>query len=255
MDRQIIFDKIRQSRKSHLLTNCYSTAPIGQEIKSWINGENLVFAYEDHGIQRLVYFASDWNALDGLLMDIDKGTYCLEFLTRNPNEYFPSESYTVAKMKRVANPDCSNVFQNERVMLFEDETIGGIANIDDAHEINGILWETFNTEVSHLLSDDEVRLAIERREFSIHKDKSGRIDSILQVIIQPRKFYINQVINRGEKKTIHAMLINRLKEYHSSGGKYIYSWVAEDNIASIRWHEKYGMIHDGMWNMIYRLER
>ena len=71
----------------------------------------------------------------------------------------------------------------------------------------------------------------------------------------PKKFYINQVVNQGERKTIHAILLNRLEAYTNAGGKYLYAWVEDKNTASLKFHEKYGMKHDGMWSMIYSIER
>ena len=70
----------------------------------------------------------------------------------------------------------------------------------------------------------------------------------------PKKFYINQIINKTGKEVIHAMLLSRLDQYRKSGGKYLYSWVEEANIASLKFHNKYGMEHDGMWNLVYRLK-
>ena len=54
---------------------------------------------------------------------------------------------------------------------------------------------------------------------------------------------------------IHALLLNRLAEYAETGGKYLYAWIEDKNTASIKFHKKYGMRHDGMWNMIYSVER
>ena len=71
----------------------------------------------------------------------------------------------------------------------------------------------------------------------------------------PKKFYINQIVNKGKREIIHAILLNRLEEYIKAGGKYLYAWVEERNIASVKFHEKYGMKHDGMWSMSYSIER
>ena len=47
------------------------------------------------------------------------------------------------------------------------------------------------------------------------------------------------------------MLQNRLKPYVEQGGKYVYAWIEKNNIASLKFHSKYGLAHDGMWNMVY----
>ena len=56
-------------------------------------------------------------------------------------------------------------------------------------------------------------------------------------------------------KIIHAMMLNRLKKYSETGGRYIYAWIDEKNIASIKFHKKYGMEPDGIWDIIYFTER
>ena len=129
------------------------------------------------------------------------------------------------------------------------------ANEQDAEEINKILWVTFHTEISHLLSDDELRDKIRDEQITVHRNKDNHIDALLQADIMPKKFYINQVVNKGEKKAVHAILLNRLEQYIGAGGKYLYAWVEDKNIASMKFHEKYGMKHDGMWSMIYKIER
>ena len=103
-----------------------------------------------------------------------------------------------------------------------------------------------------MLFDDELAEIIKEKKVIIHKDK--QIDALLQIDVLPKKFYINQVINKADKCVIHAMLLSELSKYIQNGGQYIYSWVEENNIASMKFHQKYGMSHDGMWNIVYRLE-
>ena len=185
----------------------------------------------------------------------DERKYFLEFLTKNPEEYISRYFSLVARMKRLSNYDCRSIFDvNSPVVQYIDDSVGELASEINAEEINNILWNTFNTEISHLLSCQELKEKIKLGQITIHKT-NNHIDAILQSEIMPKKFYINQIVNKTEKKIIHAMLLNRLKEYINNGGKYLYSWVEENNIASIKFHEKYGMKHDGMWSMIYVIER
>ena len=133
-----------------------------------------------------------------------------------------------------------------------DPAVGEPAADRDIPEINRLLWDTFHTEISHLLTDEE--LLEKAGQLTIHRE--GRtIDALLQAEVLPKKFYINQIVNRGNRKNIHAMLLNRLKAYTEAGGKYLYAWVEDRNIASQKFHQKYGMKHDGMWNVLYAVER
>ena len=174
-------------------------------------------------------------------------------MTRDPKEYIPAEASLTASMMRLANPDCRSVFDNASpVLQYKDPAIGKKADCSQLQEIHDVLWSTFHTEISHLPYREEIKKQID--QFTIHQQEE-RIDAILQAEVLPKKFYINQIINKGEKKNIHAMLLNRLEDYINNGGKYLYAWVEDRNIASQKFHAKYGMKHDGMWNMVYRLER
>ena len=251
-----IFEKIKIAREKRYITNCYSVDVVEHCTNVWSYGDEFIFSYEDHGIARLVYFAEDWNAVDKLLYTVKSGHYYLEFMTKNQDEYRPKNAIDAVAMMRLSNPDCRGVFEsNSAILRYKDTVKVEVAKEQDVGEINKILWSTFHTEISHLLSDDELRIIIRNGQITVHRGVDNKIDAILQADIMPRKFYINQIVNKGEKKAIHAVLLNRLDQYISAGGKYMYAWVEESNVASLKFHEKYGMKHDGMWDMVYCIER
>lgn len=256
MDKQSIYEMVKTARLQRFVTNCYSMDVIEHCQNVWSQGEKFAFSYEDHGIQRLIFFAKDMDAVDRLLLEIDSGRYFLEFMTKNPDEYVPDNSMKLAAMMRFVNPDCRRVFEpDSRVLQYKDTVPVETAIEQDVAEINRILWSTFHTEISHLLSDNELRELIKDGQITIHRDANNQIDAFLQADVMPKKFYINQIVNNGNKEVIHAILLSKLEEYIGAGGKYLYAWVEDKNIASIKFHEKYGMKHDGMWSMIYRIER
>ena len=253
MDKQIIFEKVKTARLQRFLNNCYSMDVVEKCTDLWCSGDELVLSYEDHGIHRLTFFAKSWGSLNELLKQIESGCWYLEFMTKNLDEFIPGGFSLTAKMMRLANSDCRSVFEKgSPALLYKDPAIGEAAVAKDAAEINRILWDTFQTEISHLLTDEEVAAKI--HQFKIHR-KDGMIDAVLQADVMPKKYYINQIVNRGEKKNIHAILLSDLEEYIARGGKYLYAWVEDKNIASLKFHQKYGMTHDGMWNLVYKLQR
>ena len=253
MDKQIIFEKVKTARLQRFLNNCYSMDVVERCTNLWSSGDEFVLSYEDHGIQRLTFFAKSWESLNELLKQIEDGHRYLEFMTKDPEAFIPNGFSLTARMMRLANPDCRSVFEEDSpVLQYRDPTIRENAGTEDAKEINRILWNTFHTEISHLLTDEEVTERI--RQFTIHRG-NGLIDAVLQADVMPKKYYINQIVNKGEKKNIHALLLNGLEEYIAQGGKYLYAWVEDKNIASQKFHQKYGMTHDGMWNMLYCLEK
>ncbi len=239
------------------LTNFYSLDAADSIETFWECGSSFAFSYLDHGMHRLIYFATDKDVLAELIKHVPSGKFYLEFITNDCGEFSEelSRETLIYRMKRLANKDCSSIFNDSKIMQYEDDKAGIYPDVIEAHEINEVLRNIFSEENSHLLYDAEIEAAVRERQITIHRNDSGNIDSILKVVINPKKFYVNYVYNDGLRKNIHAMMISRLKEYHAAGGRYIYSWVADDNIASLKWHGKYGMEHDGVWDMIYRVER
>ena len=252
MDTNILIEKIKNARLLRLDTNCYNSDVIGRADSIIELGDSFAFSYEDHGIKRLCYFASDYDTLGKLLNGFGEGPSYLEIMTRQPDAICLNGVECVARMMRLSNNDCNTAFDNEEIIRYRNDSLVKIADITDVYEINRILWATFRNEVSHLLSDDELAEVIRKGNVAIHKN--GEIDAVLQVDVMPKKFYINQVINKAGKEVIHAMMLLKLDQYRKCGGKYIYSWVNETNIASLRFHGKYGMEHDGMWNLVYKVK-
>ncbi len=256
MDEQSIYEKIQTARLQRFMTNCYSMNLAGQCRQIWSHGDEFLFRYEDHGVQRLIYFVRTLDARDRLLAEIGGGRYFLEFMTKNPDEYRPEQGTLTAAMMRMTNSDCRSVFREDSpVMQYRDAAAVENAREQDAEEINRILWTTFRTEISHLLSADELSAKIRDGQITIHRNAEKQIDALLQAEAMPRKFYINQIVNKGSREIIHAILLNRLEQYVDAGGKYLYAWVEDKNIASVKFHEKYGMKHDGMWSMLFCMER
>ena len=251
--RVTIFDMIKVARAKRYMTNCYSFDVVDNATRLWANGDEFIFSHLDQGVERLVFFAESWSSVDKLLELVNGGKFFLEFMTKNLEEYCPRGARLVASMMRLANADCQSVFApGNPVLQFRDSYIGTKARKEDVSDINHILWSVFYPEISHLLSDEQLEEKVE--QITIHK-KDGEIVAILQAEVMPKKFYINQVVNRGERKVIHAIMLNCLEEYVKRGGKYLYAWVEENNIASLKFHQKYGMKHDGMWSLIYCLEK
>ena len=251
METSILIEKIKSARSLRMDTNCYNANVIVRADSFSEFGDSFAFSYEDHGIKRLCYFVSDYDNLSKLLNSFENGPYYLEIMTREPDSICLDEVECIARMKRLSNNDCNTAFDNEGITRYRDDNIVQTAEVTDTNEINKLLWSMFKTEVSHLLSDNELSEVIRKGNVVIHK--SGEIDAVLQVDVMPKKFYINQVINKAGKEVIHAMMLSRLDQYRKNGGKYIYSWVDETNIASLKFHEKYGMEHDGMWNLVYKV--
>ena len=252
IDKNTVIEKALFARSHRYITNCYSMDVLNSASGFFEADDSFIVISEDHGVNRIYFFVKQTEILGRLFNQLDKGTYFIEYMTKLPEEFVPERAVTVARLKRMVNKDCRSVLEDPLLTVYRNDSIGEHADLADVHEINCLLWDTFKTEVSHLLYDEELAECIKDKKVIIHKER--QIDALLQIDVMPKKFYINQVINRAEKSVIHAMLLSELNKYVQNGGQYLYSWVEENNIASMKFHQKYGMSHDGMWNIVYRLE-
>ncbi len=231
-----------------------------EEVEGYHTEKSLLVVQHDHGVNRLLYYTLDLCDLTEAIKRLDNQEYVMEYITKNSeekDELFKKMGFQVlTRIKRVAVKDCTLALgEQSPVMEYFDSNIGQVAKEKEAEEINQILWKVFDTRISRLLDREEVRQAIQKQEFTIERNQKEEIEAILQVKEQAKRFYINQIYNGGEKKIIHAMMLNRLKKYSETGGRYIYAWIDEKNIASIKFHKKYGMEPDGIWDIIYFTER
>lgn len=242
-----------------VLTNVYSADVLSLGNVFIRNEHAALLAYNDRGVERLYYYAHSLQDIENLLTTLPGKEYVFEYMTKDPFDHAAILSdmdfICLAKMMRMSVRNCNLQSDEAGIRQFYDETVGVCPDVELAKDINKVLWSVFDTRVSHLLNDEEMVMAIKNKELLIHQNSGGDIDAVLQTVIQPHRFYINQIYNGANKSVIHAMLQKRLKKYTDAGGKYLYAWVDSNNIASIKFHKKYGLQHDGMWNMVYVLNK
>lgn len=236
-------------------TNVFSDDVLGNLDEAYCCEKSLLISCLDCGVRRLYFYTADFLTLKELFPFLKYEEYILEYLTKDPDckkESFEQISFALlASMMRMSVRDCSNFMNDSTLLQYADDNLGRIPNVEQASALNELLNEVFDTRISHLQSDEDLRQSIKNDEVEIHQAQDGTIDAILQVIVKPQNFYINQIYNGAEKRIIHAMLQKRLKKYIAQGGKYAYAWVEKNNIASVKFHEKYGLKPDGLWNMVY----
>lgn len=258
MKVKLINESISQLRKKgkRVLTNAFGHFVWDKEAECVISDESIIVFDEDHGVKRLFFYSVNLEDLCETIKNVKPDSKCcLEILTKDKDEYtnlFESAGLSLKSyMMRMANRDISSVLLCEDgvISLYEDGH-GITPNVEDAATINEVLWNIFDTRISHLLSDEEIAEDIQKDQFRIEKNNK-QIVSILQFIKEPRKFYINQIYNSDNSKVVHSILIQELTKYVQEGGKYVYAWVEENNIASVKFHSKYGLEHDGLWNVVY----
>lgn len=247
----------RQNLKSigRVETNAFSDDVFLNIEETYTSEKAVLISCLDNEVKRLYFYTTDISSLTDLFFSLKQGEYTLEILSRNPEEkkdFLMQNGFTLlAQMTRMSTRDCSHFLTDSSLLQYAEDDVSIIPNINLAPAINRQLRNIFDTRISHLQSDNDLKKSIERGEVEIHQAQDGAVDAILQVVVKPQNFYINQIYNGAKKKIIHAILQKRLNAYISQGGKYAYAWVEKDNIASVKFHEKYGLKPDGLWNMVY----
>lgn len=240
-------------------TNVFSDDVLENAEELYQSEKSLLISNIDCNVRRLYYYTVDFSSLGALIPLLKNQEYVLEFLTKKADEksiFLKENGFSLlAQMMRMSTKDCTNALSDQIVSRYADDSIGLYPDSCLCSLINRKLHEIFDSRVSHLLDDYNLKKAIGNGEITIHQDNVGNVDAILQVVVQPKRFYINQIYNGSEKKNIHAMLQKRLRDYVNQGGKYAYAWVEKNNIASVKFHEKYGMKFDSLWNMVYVLKK
>ncbi len=220
-------------------------------------GNALVIIRHEYRVDRLLYFSADSADLLDAFGRLPKGEYYIDVVSRSVPElhesFLEGGISCVAEMQRLSVRDVSAVFEDtSAVSCYRNAVAAEKAELSEAQAVYDFLWDKFDTGVSHLSDIDTIRSSISGGEFTVYRGSDG-IVSLLQAVVKPRSFYINQIVNGAEKAVIHSMLLERLREYCDNGGKYAFAWVDKANAASMKFHAKYGMTHDGLCNYVYRL--
>ncbi len=244
-------------------SNCFFRfSNAGQEWELYNSAGSLLLVKQESSVLRLFFFTLDFSDLKQLMEDslASDREYMLEIVAKDKvlyrNELLDMGFDVFAQMLRMSVKDISPLFQNGSAFVEAyDEQLVEQARPEDVPALLDKLWHIFDTRVSHLPDEEELKSAILRGEFCLCREKDSDIRAFLQSVMEPRSFYINQVYNGGEKKLIHSIMHKRLAEYYQQGGRYVFAWVDEKNQASLRFHEKYGLKPDGLWTAVYRRKK
>ena len=253
-----ILAKIKELRQidRRIKTNCYiafQTEP-GKVWDTLESEKSLIIKNYEGGKERILFYTCDFCDLKKLAEQCSSDS-TIEILSKNKEDMAQEMEnigyYPLTHMCRVSCADITEVIMSENMTKEYDPGVGAYADISDAGDIRDILWDTFDTRVSHLPTSEELVEYIKNREFYIIRDDFGQIVTLIQSKISAKSYYCNQVINKGDKENFHKAVYNVLRKYVDEGGKYAFAWVEEENIASLKFFEKYNLKNDGLWNTVY----
>ncbi|MGN0666503.1 MAG: hypothetical protein ACI4KF_08260 [Huintestinicola sp.] len=237
-------------------SNCFYNFNLTPE-KEWETyrtEKTLFIVNEEYKVSRLWFYTCDPADIPAAARLLPDREFVLDIVGKDPelllSELAAGGFEPAARMKRMSTGSIDGIFRSDSPLLkYMSDDRGTIATAEDAEDIYSTLWDIFDTRISHLPDMDSIYRSIAKGEFIIRRE--GKIISLLQAVKEPKRFYINQVYNCGSKENIHSILLNELRKYCDAGGKYMYAWVEESNIPSMKFHGKYGLSHDGLYNIVY----
>lgn len=259
MDTSEIKDRINRLKQNSLeiITNTHMgfLDSLSGECNFFENEGAIIITYNDCDIQRLYFYFCAPEHLKGLLYDIPSGDYIIEKTERLGFELnidlCDVGFREIKRLYRYTNNRIGDLLESDAPVLdYRKAVPKEIFDGSYLDKINRLLRKTFDPQISHLPDDILLSKQLEAREF-LGVTENSEIVTLLQRRIENKRFYINQIINRGPKENVHAVLLDELFVFASNGGKIVYSWIEEDNIASVRFHEKYGLKRDGTYVIVF----
>lgn len=218
----------------------------------YCSDNTVVFGISEESFSRIYFYTNNLDDLKTGLSGCETGSV-LEIVGRNKEEYketLESSGFDFDRsLVKMFTKDISSIFEEDGIASGYDTNKITLAEVEDLDEIYDLLYSTFDTRISHLPTRCELRSSIENKEISIVRN--GNIVSLLQSVVEPKSFYFNQIINKGDKNEFREMVFSSLHKYISEGGKYSYSWVEENNIASLKFFKKLGFTEMSFWTNVY----
>lgn len=252
--------KINEIKKNSIrpLTNFYDNIPKNRNIVSVYNKEkSIVFCVDDNSVYRGYFYSSDLDELQDLLGKLNKNTI-VDIITKKENldvsillNKSGFEKYAI--FKRASNPNICEFDEINNAEYLENklDNLGKYAELRDLKLIHSKLYKIFNPYTSHIMTVDELEYMIINKQVMVNITNNDLV-SFLIFRIEGCKFYINHVYNNGDRKIIDYIMKKSLTKYINDFKiNYLYSWIDEKNVRSIRFHERYGMKFDGLIDFIY----
>lgn len=235
---------------------------IEKEFSVWVMPHALVFEWDDMGIRRIYFFASDKKELKYILSNISKESV-IDFLTKDEKvlkECFEDAGYKLYLRYGRFCIKTGNVEAEElRHSLENDDTAsaifnapyGELASESDAVEIDRHLRRVFDPYEAHFYTLDKIREHIRKGWVWVAKEK-GKIIAGNLFEIQGKKVYGAYMWNDGGVDVL-CSLNHKINEYLCKvDAQHYYCWMRLNNERIIRYNMKYnGYVADGLYDMIY----
>lgn len=222
----------------------------------------LVFLWNDVGVKRIYFFASDLEKLKDILSRIDKESV-IDFITKDKEalrKIFEAAGYNCYMEYgrfyiKAGNTEVEKLrqgFADDEIMKkWINSSYGELALESDAEEIDRHLRRVFAPYEAHFYSLDKLREHIRKGWVWIVRE-NGKIIAGNLFEIQGKKVYGAYMWNDGSIEVLSS-LNYKVNQYLSFlDVTYYYCWMRLNNKRIIRYNMKYnGYVPDGLYDMIY----
>lgn len=225
----------------------------GELFETVISDMALAFVANDNGINRVYFYATDYDEMRDVLAAFSKDCF-VEIITRNLSDYSEILSKSGflhdSTFIRVTCSDIKRTFDRLNIQGDDDVRIcGELAKKEDAALIYDALTHTFNTRTSHI-DLKQVLKQIEQNTVWIMKEGNS-IDALLIYKIEGKKYYLYQLFNNIGKGIATQLLLQTLWTEFKNGAVSSYAWVDSKNDKAIKLYEKFDMKFDGLYCVGY----
>ena len=188
------------------VSNFYLLSLKDKQYTGFKSAKSLFFINEER-VQRICFYTLDFLDFAELFYthtNILDSNAIIEITSKNPhlleNDLFHLGFYTIAKQQRISSNNAAFCFSKDSpafsfMPMSDQELESCIATERDSKQIYTKLREVFDSTTGHLQNIDELKISIHNKQFFILKDSHNNITSLLQAIINPKSFYINQIFN------------------------------------------------------------
>lgn len=263
IDEILLLVREIRKKKTPYYSNYYNQcSKLKNKFQVKYNENALAFIWNDLGIDRVYFFASDINELAEILTEVDINSV-IDFITKDKDAlvdcfaragfklhleygrfFIKSGNEEVAELQHSLEDD------KDSQKIF-NLPYGELAKEDDAEEIDKHLRRVFDPYEAHFYSIDTLKENIRKGWVWVAKE-NGKIIAGSCFEIQGKKVYGAYIWNDGDVEVL-CSLNHKISQYLASKDvSYYYCWMRLNNKRVIRYNMKYnGYVPDGLYDMIF----
>lgn len=235
-----IMNRISMSGQT-ILTNYYYNDLSGR-FEVIQRKSTVIFTVNDGEVFRAYYYSSNQKELTECLKTLPLGTI-IDIISKEKNVdmewlneagFFPYATYgRFGRTLHTEREERERMSTNPLDRFFSDK-YGEYAKKSDVAELQKIIYDTFDANSDHLLSDREMLELIEKKWVIIQRDRN-QICCVFIYRIEGKKIYYNLSINKSTADVLYSIQKKALLSAISKWGvRYVYGWISLNNKQALK---------------------